>query len=240
MDTLSMAVCPHDTVRNSEGWYRLVQYLAQHMGLDVHYALSLDFADFHSRYREADLVYANPSDSLRLIDQHGFTPLVRPTDTFDEALLVTGPDSTTLDLQAIAGAQVATVEGLLPTRLAMRLLQAKGIAPGGLVGRDSWLSVVRAVWSGEAPFGILYRDAYEELSPQGKAMVQVMETTSERCAFHVLCGAPRIGGHAGAIADALVAMAGDAAGKDVLADMQLVGWRPVSADELGTMRALLG
>lgn len=240
MESVTMVVCPHDSVRNTEGWHRLSQYLAGYIGLELHCALALDFTDFYGRYAEADLVYASPGDALTLIDQYGFAPLVRPTDTYDEALIITSLDVPAQTVEALDGSALAAIEGSLPTRLALRMLQSRGIVPGPLVGRDSWLSVVRAVWGGEAPFGILYQDAYDALSPQGKAMVQVVTATSERCAFHVLCAAPGLGANAGAFADTLVAMAGDAAGRDVLADMHLVGWRPVSPDELAVLRSLLG
>lgn len=240
MSGMTLAVCPHDTVRNSEGWYRLVQYLSLRLEQDLHFALSLDFADFHSLFAEADLVYANPSDAIKLIDSHGFVPLARPTDTYDEALLVAGAEVSGPSIAAMAGAQLATVESLLPTRLALRFLGQQGITPSGLLGRDSWLSVVRAVWGGEAPYGILYRDAYDELSPQGKAMVQVVATTSEGCAFHVLCGSPRLGPLAGTIANTLYAMTTDSAGSEVLADMHFKGWSPIASGDFACIREVLG
>lgn len=240
MAGLTLAVCPHDTARNIEGWHRLARYLSRHLGRQVRFGLSPDFADFHRRAAEADLAYASPVDALRLIDRHGFTPLARPVGIYDEALIIASPDAPAVAIEALGGAPLATVEGLPATKLALRMLGARGLTPGPLVGRDSWLSVARAVWGGEAPYGILYRDAYEELSPQGKAMVQVIGTTDERCAFHALCGAPWLGPDAEAVSSALVAMASDGAGKEVLEELRLVGWRAVSADEVAVMRAALG
>ncbi len=239
MAELTLAVCPHDTARKPEGWSRLAKYLAQHLDVPIRFRPARDFADFYSRWATADLIYAGAGDALTLIDRHGFSPVVRPTDTYDEALLVTRPKTPVPSLEALGGAEVATVPGLLPTRLALRMLQARGIVPGVLTGRDSWLSVVRAVWGGETPYGILYRDAYDELSPEAKAMVQVIATTSERCAFHVFCGGSRLGAEASALAHALVAMASDGAGKDILDNLHMVGWRAVSTDELALMRDVL-
>lgn len=239
MEGLTLSVCPHDTVRNSEGWFRFVQYLTQHVGLEVHFSLSLDFADFHSRFAACDLVYANPSDALTLIDGHGFTPLARPMATFDEALVVAGAGVPAVGLEALAGAPVATVKGLLPTKLALRLLSQKGVAAGDFVERDSWLSVVRAVWGGEAPYGFLYRDAYDELSPQGKAMVQVIAATNEGCAFHMLCGGPLLGARAARLVAALTGMADEPAGQELLRELHMPGWQAVDADNLVRMREIL-
>ncbi len=239
MDALTLAVCPHDTLRNPEGWWRLAKYLAQHMGVKIRFRPALDFADFHSRWATADLIYAGAGDALTLLDEQGFTPVARPTDTYDEALLVACPKDPMPPLEALGGADVATVADVLPTRLALRMLEARGIVPRTLTHRDSWLSVVRAVWGGETPYGILYRDAYDELSPAGKAMVQVITTTSERCAFHVFCGSSRLGADAGALADVLVAMASDGAGRDILDSLHMVSWRTVAPDELTLMRGVL-
>jgi ABC-type phosphate/phosphonate transport system substrate-binding protein len=239
MTDLNLAVCPHDTVRNSEGWFRLVQYLSQKLAADVHFSLSLDFADFHERFSASDLVYANPSDAIKLIDGHGYTPLVRPADTYDEALLVAGPDGPPPALTALAGAPLATITTMLPTKIGLRLLNEENVAPGNLVNCDSWLGVVRSVWGGDTPYGIIYRDAYDELSEQGKAMVQVVATSNCRCAFHVFCASPKLAAQADALRTALLGMTDDAMGKEVLADMHLAGWQAVSAEQLDEMRAIL-
>lgn len=240
MDTLTLAVCPHVMVRNPSGWQRLIQYLSQHLGLRIRFSLILDNSNFRRSNRSADLVYANASDALTLLDDHGFAPLVRPTDSYDEALLIARHDAPALSIEPADGARLAIVEGTISTRLALRMLRARGVAPGELLPYDTWLDVVQAVGAGEALYGIVYREAFEALPPQGRAQVQVIAATSERCAFHLFCGGNRLGPHAGALADALVAMAGDGAGNDVLAELQLVGWRPVGADELAAMRELLG
>lgn len=240
MDDFDLAVCPHDTVRNSEGWFRLVQYLSQQLDVKIHFQIALDFVDFHSAYTTADLVYASPSDALKLIDQHGYTPLLHPTDIYDEALLVSGPNASLVELEALNGAPLATVEALLPTKLALRMLRSKGITPGALVGCGSWLSVVRSVWSGEAPYGILYRDAYDELSPQGKAMVQVIGATNERAAFHILCCGPKTQARYDQLRAALLAMADHDRGREVLSDLHFSGWQPVTAEALDVMRSIRG
>lgn len=240
MDELTLAVCPHDTVRSSEGWYGMVQYLSGHLGMSLHFNLSLDFADFHSRFETADLVYANPADSLRLVDGKGYTPLVRPTDLYDQAVLVANVELGAPQLGDLAGAEIAGVAKMLPTRLGLRMLALQGIRPGALRGCDSWLGVVRAVWNGDAPFGIVYKDAYDELSPQGRAMVQVVASTDEPCAFHSLCGAPRLGAAAGDLVAALLAMSETAKGREVLGDLHFAGWTAISSADLDCVRKVAG
>lgn len=239
MAPFSLAVCPHDTVRNSEGWYRFVQFLAQKLGDNVSFKLALDFADFHEHFSASDIVYANPSDGIQLLDSHGYSALVRPMGVYDEALLLVGPDGPKPALSALAGARIATITRLLPTKIALHTLKEQNVTPGELVNCDSWLSVVRSVWGGDTPYGIIYRDSYQDLSDQGRAMVQVIAETDCRCAFHMICVSPKLAEQAATLRDALLAMADDAMGKEVLADMKLPGWQPVTSEELDFMRQML-
>jgi hypothetical protein len=236
---LTLMVCPHDTVRNPEGWYRMAQYLAARLTAQIHVEGSSDFAEFRQGIASADLVYSNPTDSLSLIDAHGFCPLAHPADTYDEALLIAGPEGDLPAAEAIHGAMVATVTQLLPTRLATRALRERGITPASFAHRDSWLSVVRSVWNGEVPFGILYRDAYENLSPQGREMVRIMEATDDRAAFHMLCAQPARCGPLSTLTDLLASMGADSEGAAVLADLRIPGWLPVAEADLARLRALV-
>lgn len=238
MPALTLMVCPHDTVRNSEAWYRLVQYLTKRTGVDIHFELTLDFADFHAQLPKAQLVYANPTDSLSLLAK-GYRALARPAERYDEALLVAAAEANAPSVHDLNGAALATVERMVPTRLALRMLARDGLAPASLLNTDSWLGVVRTVWGGDAPYGILYRDAYEELSPQGKAMVQVIAATNEQVAFHSFCACSDCGGACDAVGAALLAMADDPEGRSVLADLGFTAWLPVPGEALQTMQDVL-
>lgn len=238
MTDLRLMVCPHDTIRHAEGWYLLIQYLTRKTEATFHYDLALDFADFGERYTTAELVYANPAHAMRLVNA-GYAPIAAPVDVYDEALLVAGAHVATTGIQAIHGAPLATVEPLLPTKLALLLLAREGVTPGDLVGCESWLSVVRSLWNGDVSYGILYRDAYLELSDQGKSLVQILAETCERLAFHIFCASPTIGNLAEHIGALLLAMADDPAGRDILAQLGIPGWRVIPDIEIRTLRAML-
>lgn len=239
MKDLTLMVCPHDTVRNPESWYRFAQYMTARLELQVHFEISLDFAEFRQGITQADLVYANPKDALTLLDDHRFCPLARPSDVYDEAMLVASPDGPLPTIEAIHGAVLATVEPLLPTRLGLKVLRERGIVPASLMHRDSWLSVVRSVWNGEVPFGILYRDAYDELSPQGREMIRVIETTNERSAFHMFTARPDICDDMSAFSHLLVSMASTPEGHALLQDLHIPSWSMVMGDDLSRLRTLI-
>jgi hypothetical protein len=239
MKELNLMVCPHDMARNPEGWHRMGQYLNARIDMPISFSPSFDFAEFRQHLTSADLVYGNATDSLSLLDTQGFRPLARPADTYDEALLIAGPDGVLRSIEAIHGAAVATVTHLLPTRLALRTLRGRGITPSNLMHRDSWLSVVRSVWNGEAPFGILYRDAYDELSAQSRGMIRILESTDDRSVFHMFCARPETCDSLPALTDLLTAMSSDPEGKLVLADLRILEWLPITNSELAGLRSLL-
>lgn len=235
----TLMVCPHDTVRSAEGWYRIVQYVTARLGLELHFELSMDFGEFHANLGKADLAYLNPRDCYKMRREHGFTPILRPAETFDETLIVAAAGDNTSTLASLAGATVATIPPMLQTKLGLRLLAREGVSVGELKPCDSWLGVVRSVWGGEAPFGMIYRDAYEELSEQGKSMVRVLATTDERAAFHCVSVGPALAEQRQAIALLLLGMATDPAGQDILHDIHIPAWAPIASAELARMQALI-
>jgi hypothetical protein len=239
VNELTLEVCPHDTARNPQGWQRFTQRMAARLGLSIHFEACPDFASFRRGMAGADLVYANPADALHLIDRHGFSPLARPADTYDEAVLVCGPAGPLPQLYALHGSTVVSVKQLLPTQLALAALRERGVTPANVAHRDSWLSVVRSVWNGEAPFGILYRDAYEELSPQGREMIRVMETTDARAAFHMMLARPEIDAALATAAVGLMALSSSPEGRSALAELSISAWLPVGDDDLAAMRKIV-
>lgn len=240
MSKITLMVCPHDTATGPEGWYRLAQYLHQHVAVEVHFELALDFEDFHQQIEKADLVYVNPTDLVPLIDTRGFVPLVRPLDEYDEMMFVANLDIANPDLASLEGQAIATVHHLLPTNIALYLLHHQSITPATLIHHESWLSVIRSVWQNEVGYGIIYKDTYDELSEQGKAMTHAFFTSDEKMAFHSMAISPAIQQYQSQIVDVLLAMDHDATGQDVLAGMPRIDkWLPVTADELAAMRHLI-
>lgn len=235
----NLMVCPHDTVRSAEGWYRVVQYLKGKLGVELHFELAMDFAEFHANLAKADLAYLNPKDCYTLRRDNGFVPLVRPSNVYDETLIVAGADDASSTLASVSGAKIATIPEMLQAKLGLKLLERSGVATSELTACDSWLGVVRSVWGGEAPFGMIYRDAYEELSDQGKGMVRVLATSDERVAFHCMSVGPKLADKQDVITQAFLDMPTDVLGKEVLADIQLPGWTVIGDDELVKMAALI-
>lgn len=239
MSKLTLMVCPHDTAKAPERWFRFVQYLNYSLNCGVHLEVSLDFKDFHQKLDQADLVYANPADTIRLVNEKGYTAIARPSNLHDEIVVVANLDVANPTLSSLQGAAIATVTHLLPTKIALHTLKQRGIEPGTLLHRDSWLSVVKAVWSNEASYGIVYKDTFDELSEKSKAMVNVLFQSEQRLAFHSLVLAPQAMKHGDRLSQALLAMNTSEQGKAVLDALQIDHWRPVQSAETAQIQTLL-
>lgn len=240
MTSLTLMVCPHDTVKGTEHWYRLVQYLSKGLDTEVHFELALDFADFHERMATADLIYANTTDSLKLIAQHGFTPVARPADRYDEAVIVANPDLNAPDFAAMQDQPIAVVPNAAPTLIGLTMLQQQGITPAAQVARDSWLSVISSVWRNEAPFGIVYKDTYDGLSEQSRAMVQLLTASAMQRAFHLFSIHPRAGAHQAALTSLLTAMESSPDGQAILAELRFPRWLAATPEDIAGLQQLMG
>ncbi len=238
MDAYTLMVCPHDTASNPDRWYLFMQYLVQKIGTHLNFEIALDFADFHENLSKADIVYASPADSLKLIDS-GFAAVAHPSNLHDEVLFVASPEVAGPTVESLNGAQIASVESLQPTKLGLHILKGKGIAPAGITNMDSWTSVVSSIWRNEAQFGFLYKDTYDELSTQGKEMVQVFYTSDEKIAFHNLLVGNNASAQKDTIATVLMAMHSDDQGKEVLKELRTEQWVATTAEQLDKMRHLM-
>ncbi len=186
MERLTLAVCPHDTASNPERWFLFTQYLNQRLqGVRVGFEPVDGFADFRDLMLRADLVYANPQDSHVLCTEHGFQPLARPSNLFDEVVIIADPELGEVSLRDIAGQMVASVPTMLPTCQALaRLSDAAGVRPAAIRACDSWLGVMNAVRRGRTPYGFVYRDYFDGLGMMSQRMVRVVEKTDTRSIQH--------------------------------------------------------
>lgn len=239
MSKLTLMICPHDTAKNPDRWFRFVQYLNHHFALGVHLEISVDFKDFHQNLKAADLVYANPADTIHLIEEQGFSPLVRPTNLYDEVVFIADRDTANPSLESLQGASVATVKSMLPTKVALKMLKERGVSIATLLDKPSWLSVFNSVSKHEAPFGIVYKDTYDELSEKTKAMVNAFVTSNERVIFHSINISPNAIAHKSDIDRIFLDMSADATGKEVLQELSIEAWCPVTAEEINQIKHIL-
>jgi ABC-type phosphate/phosphonate transport system substrate-binding protein len=239
MSALTLMICPHDTIHEPERWYHLEKYLAQKLGIDVQFEMSLDFPDFHANIAKADIIYTNPTDHLNILSPKGYLPLVRPADLCDEAVFITNTETANPTLESLQGVELATVKELIQTRVALHALQLKGIAPGSLHHRDSWQGVISGIWNGEVQYGIVYKDTFDHLSEHGKSMVNAFASTNEGIAYHTIDIGPNLADRKDEIAQVFLAMDSDEEGRTVLKELDIAKWVSVQQAELDKMAELM-
>ncbi|MEW6445588.1 MAG: phosphate/phosphite/phosphonate ABC transporter substrate-binding protein [Pseudomonadota bacterium] len=237
MNRLNLMVCPHDTARNPERWFLFAQYLSQRIEVAVHFEQSLDFAEFQAGMTSSDLVYANPQHALALLDQHGYIPLARASNLYDEAVLVACAEC---DAQAadFHQAEVATVPGMLVTQVALASLGRVGVTPASLRPAANWMGVVQALYKNETRLGFLYKDFYEGMSNLSRKQIRVIGETREQSAYHCFMLAPCQAGRAEAIRGALIAMSGDSRGASILRELLMDTLVEVNTSALAGLRSL--
>ncbi|WP_457638165.1 PhnD/SsuA/transferrin family substrate-binding protein [Oceanithermus sp.] len=227
--SLSVLICPHDTVRNMTAWMDLIAAFGQLVGVDVGFIYAHEFSEFRRRIPDAGLLYASPSDALLAAREFGFVPVAAP-DHYDEAVLVTALEREG-GLEAFSGEALAAVPGQFPTLLACNLLRQKGLQPGPLQAHETYNDVLDAVRSGKAAYGALYRDFFAHLNELSREGVRVLAESEERRFSHVLMLHPDHAGMREFAWQALQKLGAQPEVSEIMAALGLSGWRPVAEVE---------
>lgn len=238
MEKKRFMVCPHDTAKYPERWFYLSRYLSANLGVSVRLQPALDFPDFHQHVADADIVYANPQDSLRLIAANGFRALVRPATRYDEAVFIANSNETDPGMHDCAGQRIASVTTMLVNSLALDILREQGITPAAVVDQGSWMKVVNVVSRGQFAYGFLYKDFYDELSDSSRRGIRAYYQSSRQSAFHMLLVRDTRPDLCEALNACLLAMHESAQGRAVLEQIAVTRWLSVQADDLGKLRSL--
>lgn len=242
MQHWTMMVCPHDTAKNPERWFVFAQYLSQNLTLDdgegfsVRFQQSLDFAEFQSGMAAADLIYANPQHALQLAEKHGFIPVARAGNLYDEAVIVTCAecDAQLADLQQ---SKVSSVTSMLVTQVALKSLARQSVAPAEVLPAATWMAVVQSIYRGDVRFGILYKDFYAGMSALSRKQIKVLGETKERSVYHCFMLAPQHADQMTLVSHTLLNMAQDVRGGAILAELAMQGFLAVDSTELGALRS---
>lgn len=239
MDSFKLMVCPHDTAQNPEKWYFFTQYFSNVLKIPVSFENFLDFAEFHQHLSEGDIIYANPQDSVNLIANMGFAPLVRPDNKYDEVVFIANADIDTPTLHSLEGQSVASVTRMLPAKIALHILNKHAIKPKKILDCKSWLGAVNCLIKGEVNFAFLYKDTYESLSAYSKEMINAFFISEEKLAFHCLNIGPRLLEKQTELTNGLSAMGADEAGREVLKKLEMERWLTVSQQEIEAIKDII-
>lgn len=225
---LKVAVCPHDSTKNKVNWLYFITYLSEKVGVDLTMEQCFDFECYYESFPHVDMTYSNPLDALKIHRERGFIP-VAGNDNYDEVVIVAGKKAEP-KLEAINGSKVLCVKNQFATYLGMKILSRLGV-DYHLEYRDSWQSVLNGVSKGEAPYGFLYKDFWDQLSDLSKREVVPVYESDERLSSHLIMLAPELQQYRGLILEALEEMPRDDKGAKIMRDLRISRWYPVDSLE---------
>ena len=232
MDSMTLMVCPHDTAGDPIKWFQFAQYLTKHCNNSIKYYKCLDFVEFHQRMSEADIVYANPQDSLVLLEKYNFIPLAHSTNLYDEIVFIANKDTKRDSLDDLNSSECVSCNGMMVTRVGIKCLFDKNITPKKIYSKDNWMSVVKSVSQGDKPYGFVYKDFYDGLNQLSQGLITKLDETNERSIFHSIFIKPGHFNKEEAITNVLTSAHEDEKGLDALKAINVEKFIPVSTDEV--------
>ena len=239
MDHVKLLVCPHDTATNPDKWYRFAQFLTRSIEASVQFEKSMDFPEFHKELTTGGLIYANPQDSLVLIKDHDYTPLVRPSNLFDEIVFVANMELENPCLDDLRENNVISVNSMMVTRVGIKYLYEKNIKPASIVSRPSWMAVAKSIFRCEEEYAFLYKDFYLCLNSLSRSGLRNIGETDDGTIHHNILIAPKFLEFAETIMDNLVEMhEQDTRSTGVLTDLGIKQFIPVNKKEIFQFESL--
>jgi phosphonate transport system substrate-binding protein len=240
MDKLNLMVCPHDTAKKPDRWFRFAQYLSQNLDQVVHFELAMDFQEFHQKMNDADIVYANPGDTVNLLNNN-FISVARSTNLYDEVVFIAHPDLDNPSLQSFQGSKVVSVSKMVATKVGLNALEIQGITPSEVIDKPSWLAVIKAIANKEtdASLGFVYKDTYDELGETTKNLVKYIATSERKTIFHEIVLASKVTQIQNTLTSILLEMNQNPKGKDILNELNIEQWIVPTESEIDTIKQLV-
>lgn len=239
MNSIKLMVCPHDTAKNPENWYNVAQYLTQNITSSVLFEKSIDFPDFHEKLTSSGLIYANPQDSLRLIKEHAYIPIARPSNLSDEIIFIAKTGLETPKVDDLANKTVISVDSMMVTKVGLKCLLDHNISPSHIDSKPSWMAVVKSIFRGEADYAMVYKDFYEGLNGLSRSGLQKIGETSDGTIHHNLLISPALAESTDLIQRCLTQMHEHSErSQELLSALNIEKFIPISEDEILKFEAL--
>jgi len=239
MNHIKLMVCPHDTAKNPENWFNFALYLSKTIKSSFLFEKSLDFLDFHQQLTSSGIIYANPQDSVKLIKEHGYIPVARPSNLSDEIIFVANKKLNTPKVTDIKDKTVVSVDSMMVTKVGIKCLHENNINPAKIESKESWMAVVKSIFRNEADYAMIYKDFYEGLNGLTKSGIQKIGETSDGTIHHNLLVSPQLADTADLIQSCLVQMHENSEkSREILAALHIEKLVEVSKDEILKFEAL--
>lgn len=240
MNKLTLMVCPHDTAKKPDRWFRFAQYLSLHTDVIVHFELAMDFQEFHQKMKDADIVYANPADTITLL-ANNFISVARSRNLYDEVVFIANHQLNNPSLESFQGSKLVSVRSMLATKVGLNTLESQGIKPSAVIDKPTWLAVIKAIANQEtdASLGFVYKDTYDELGEATKNLVHYISTSEQKTAFHQLVLSSKATQIQENLTSILLGMNENPKGKDILQELNIEQWIIPQQSEIDAMKQVV-
>lgn len=236
---LKLLVAPADTANNSERWYEFVVYLSRTLEQTIGLDTAFDMADFRSRMHQADIVFAPPTEAVLLTHKAAYIPICRPADQSEEIVFASHADGRAVSLKGIHGAEVITCGNNVTTRLGLTLLAKKGMKPGSITSKNSWMHVLKALQSTPEAFAFFSKNFYEELNPLSRENLTFLGSSKLNRVYAQMLVKPSHRALADHLSMVLMSMKESEKGSQVLDKLGISGWNESTNDDVLAMGQLL-
>lgn len=239
--TDQLSVCPHDTAKNLVGWFFINTYLQRRLGCGIHFDPKENFikerdAVLGGGYR---IVYANPYSAAIFKRSLGFIPVARPSNVFDETVLVCAADAGIPQHWPIKVA--SATDKLIVHALGLTLLERFQIAQSDCEFQfaGTHMAAAQAVLQGKADLGFIYNETWNGMADRTRKGLRALGETESRRAYHCFCIAPEWNDKLDKIREILCSMHESAAGLRILQDLHFTRFEPADEKDLDAILTLI-
>jgi phosphonate transport system substrate-binding protein len=238
----SFGIVPQQSASKlARSWAPLLQYLGEQAGVDIRFRTAPDIPEFERRLAagEYDLAYMNPYHYTVFSREPGYRAFAKATDSLIRGILVVRADSPIQSPRELDGATIAfpAPAAFAASVLPRAFLQRESIAftPKYVASHDS---VYRTVAQGLYPAGGGVMRTLNSVEPEIREQLRVLWTT-EGYTPHAFAAHPRVPvAVVERLAEAMIAMSGDAQGRGLLEPLNVVGFEAAADRDWDDVRAL--
>lgn len=239
MSKLKLLVAPADTANNSERWYEFVVYLSRTLEQTIGLETAFDMADFRSRMHLSDMVFAPPTEAVLLASKASYIPVCRPENQSEEVAFAAHAENRLASLKGLQGAEVITCGNNVTTRLGLTLLAKKGIKPGSITSKNSWMHVLKALQSNPDAYAFFSKNFYDELNPLSRSNLCLLGSSKLNRVYAQMMLKPCHRALADSLSMVLLSMKECDKGTQVLEKLGISGWSESTNEDVSAMGQLL-
>ena len=180
MDSIKFVVAPDFAPQRTPCLQIFSTLLSKHTGVSVQQTLTMAPDEVEQAVKDGvDLVYCNPFLALRLYEESGYLPVLRPigNDACDNIACITAADGPVKTLQDIKPGMTCASPSNIGVKTIAEFMN-KGLKLGlTFIDCDNAQQAVQKVVRGEAETGLILWQTYNDLTGMTKARINVLDHT---------------------------------------------------------------